>query len=212
VVKKVIAAVVLIIIAAVSSGCHSGNPKSAASTPAAPATTAPAAPATTAPAAPQTHTAPALTVAENQAVIAAKGYLSAGSGFSKEGLLKQLTSTYGSGFGKAEARFAIKYLNPDWDAQSLIAAKGYLSAGSGFSKEGLLKQLTSTYGSGFTRSQAEYAIKNLHPNWDAQAVIAAKGYLSEGGFSRSSLLQQLTSTYGSGFTQSQAEYAVRKVY
>jgi hypothetical protein len=53
---------------------------------------------------------------------------------------------------------------------------------------------------------------DVKPEWDQQAVDAAKGYLSLGqGFSRSSLLQQLTSSYGNGFTQAQAQYAVDKV-
>jgi hypothetical protein len=58
---------------------------------------------------------------------------------------------------------------------------------------------------------AEFAINYLKPDWDAQAVMAAKGYLALGGFSSSSLTQQLTSSDGDGFTQAQAEYAVAKV-
>ncbi len=83
--------------------------------------------------------------------------------------------------------------------------------GTGFSEQGLLKQLTSSAGNGFTEAQAEYAISNLHPDWNAQAVDAAKGYMQIGGFSRASLIQQLTSSYGSGFTEAQAEYAASQV-
>lgn len=95
--------------------------------------------------------------------------------------------------------------------QAVDAAQSYLSLGSGFSDEGLLQQLTSSAGSGFSKSDAEFAINYLHPDWDAQAVEAAKGYLQLGGFSHASLLQQLTSSAGSGFTEAQAEYAVNKV-
>lgn len=95
--------------------------------------------------------------------------------------------------------------------QAVDAAKGYLSLGQGFSYAGLLQQLTSSSGSGFTQAQAEYAINYLKPDWDQQAVEAAKGYLKLGGFSRDSLIQQLTSSAGSGFTQAQAEYAANKV-
>jgi hypothetical protein len=149
-----------------------------------------------------------MTTAQQQAVDAAEGYLSMGEGFSDQGLLQQLTSSAGNGFSNSDAEFAINYLHPNWDQQAVDAAKGYLSMGQGFSQQGLLQQLTSSAGSGFTEAQAEYAINDLHPDWDAQAVDAAKGYLQLGGFSQASLLQQLTSSAGSGFTQAQAEYAV----
>ncbi len=152
-----------------------------------------------------------MTTAQQQAVEAAQGYLGMGSGFSSDGLLKQLTSSAGDGFAESDAEFAIKYLNPDWDQQAMDAAQGYLGMGSGFSEQGLLKQLTSSYGAGFTEAQAEYAINQLHPDWNAQAVDAAKGYMQMGGFSRASLIQQLTSSYGAGFTEAQAEYAATQV-
>lgn len=97
-----------------------------------------------------------MTASQQQAVDAAQGYLALGSGFSYEGLLKQLTSQYGNGFSQADAAFAINYLHPDWDAQAVEAAKGYMELG-GFSQESLIAQLTSSFGSGFTESQAEYA-------------------------------------------------------
>jgi Host cell surface-exposed lipoprotein len=83
--------------------------------------------------------------------------------------------------------------------------------GRGFSEQGLLQQLTSSAGDGFTEAQAECAISSLHPDWDAQAVDAAKGYMQMGGFSHASLIQQLTSSAGDGFTQAQAEYAASRV-
>jgi hypothetical protein len=94
--------------------------------------------------------------------------------------------------------------------QAVDAAREYLTEGEGFSYEGLLQQLTSSAGNGFSKSDAQFAIGHLNPDWDQQAVEAAKGYLTEGGFSQSSMTQQLTSSYGSGFTQAQAEYAVSK--
>ena len=154
---------------------------------------------------------PSLTTAQQQAVEAAQGYVGMGSGFSYESLLNQLTSSAGNGFATSDAEFAIKYLNPNWDQQAVDSAQGYLGMGSGFSDQGLLKQLTSSAGNGFTEAQAEYAVNNLHPDWDAQAVDAAKGYMQIGGFSRASLIQQLTSSAGGGFTEAQAEYAVNKV-
>ena len=166
------------------------------------------APSTAAAAAPA---GPSMTTAQQQAVEAAQGYLGMGSGFSYESLLNQLTSSAGNGFAKPDAEFAIKYLNPNWDQQAVDTAQGYLGMGTGFSEQGLLKQLTSSAGNGFTEAQAEYALNHVHSDWDAQAVDAAKGYLQIGGFSRASLIQQLTSSYGSGFTEAQAEYAASQV-
>ncbi len=179
-------------------------PTGTMSAPATPASSAPATPASSAPA------GPSMTTAQQQAVDAAEGYLSEGQGFSEQGLGSQLTSTAGNGFSKPDAEFAINYLHPNWDQQAVDAANGYLSEGQGFSEQGLLSQLTSSAGSGFTQAQAEFAVNYLHPDWDAQAADAAKGYLQLGGFSQASLLQQLTSSAGSGFTQAQAEYAVNQ--
>jgi hypothetical protein len=148
-----------------------------------------------------------MTASQQQAVEAAQSYLSDGSGFSQSGLIQQLTSQSGNGFSTADATFAVNYLNPNWNAQAVDAAGSYLSEGSGFSQSGLIQQLTSQSGNGFSTAQATYAVNSLNPNWDAQAAIAAKGYVSDGsGFSRSSLIQQLTSQYGNGFTEAQAEY------
>jgi hypothetical protein len=90
------------------------------------------------------------------------------------------------------------------------SAKGYLAMGQGFSEAGLLNQLTSSSGAGFTVADANFAISYLNPDWNAQAVESAKGYLAMGGFSQASLIQQLTSSAGGGFTEAQAEYAVAK--
>jgi hypothetical protein len=130
----------------------------AANSPSTPAATQ--APATHAPVAqaPTTQAPPSLTVAEQQAVESAQSYLSDGQGFSEQGLLNQLTSSYGEGDTTADAKFAISYLHPDWDAQAVESAKGYLSDGQGFSRAGLIQQLTSSYGEGFTYAQAVYAV------------------------------------------------------
>lgn len=123
----------------------------ASSAPAVPASSAPAAPASSAPA------GPSMTIAQQQAVEATQNYLSLGTGFSYDGLLRQLTSSAGSGFAQSDAEFAINYVHPDWDAQAVEAAKDYLQLG-GFSQASLLQQLTSSAGSGFTEAQGEYAV------------------------------------------------------
>jgi hypothetical protein len=98
------------------------------------------------------------------------------------------------------------------EQQAVESAQNYLDMGQGFSESGLLQQLTSSAGDGDTNSDAEFAIKYLHPDWDQQAVESAKNYLDMGqGFSKSSLYQQLTSSYGEGFTPAQADYALSKV-
>jgi hypothetical protein len=101
-----------------------------------------------------------MTTAEQQAVDSAQSYLAMGSGFSKAGLFNQLTSSSGEGFAAADANFAISYLKPDWNAQAVESAKGYLAMG-GFSHASLIEQLTSTSGEGFTEAQAEYAVAKV---------------------------------------------------
>jgi hypothetical protein len=196
--------------AAASSASPSAAASSAAASPSAVASSASAV-ASTAPSAPAAPASPAMTTAQEQAVDSAQSYLTEGQGFSEQGLLNQLTSSYGSGFAEPDAEFAIHYLNPNWDQQAVDSAQSYLTEGQGFSEQGLIQQLTSSAGAGFTLSQAEYAIDHVQADWDAQAVDAAKGYMQMGGFSQESLIQQLTSSAGNGFTLSQAEYAVSKV-
>jgi hypothetical protein len=95
---------------------------------------------------------------QQQAITAAQGYLTIGTGFSDYSLLQQLTSSAGDGFSRQDAQFAINYLHPDWDAQAAIAAKGYMALGTGFSHDSLLQQLESTSGDGFTPAQAAYGV------------------------------------------------------
>jgi Host cell surface-exposed lipoprotein len=95
--------------------------------------------------------------------------------------------------------------------QALESAKSYLSDG-GFSRAGLIQQLTSKYGEGFSHADAVWAVNHAHANWNAEAVESAKSYLSDGGFSRAGLIQQLESPYGEGFTHAQALYAVSVAY
>ena len=95
--------------------------------------------------------------------------------------------------------------------QALGAAKSYLSSG-GFSRAGLIGQLTSSYGEGFSRADAVWAVNHAHANWNAEAVQAAKSYIEMGGFSRARLIDQLQSPYGEHFTHAQAVYGVSVAY
>jgi hypothetical protein len=113
---------------------------------------------------------------------------------------------------QADAQWAIDNSSADWNAQALAAAKGYLSDGQGFSQAGLISQLTSSSGNQFTEAQAEFGVNGSGADWNAQALAAAKGYMSDGeGFSRQSLIDQLTSIYGNQFAEAQAEYAAAQV-
>jgi hypothetical protein len=106
---------------------------------------------------PSAPSGPVLTPSQTQALLAAKGYLASGMGFSYQGLIDQLSSAYGNGFPVADATTAVDSLGVDWNAQAVIAAKGYLASGMGFSHASLVQQLSSAYGNKFTADQAEYA-------------------------------------------------------
>ena len=145
-------------IAAIIGASAAGGSTPAASTPAAsspPASSAPWDSNTLAPSASSAPAAPAPTVAQEQALDAAKSYLDMG-GFSKAGLIEQLTSSAGEGFEMADARWAVRHAHADWNEQAVESAKSYLDMG-GFSRESLIEQLTSSAGEQFTLAQATYA-------------------------------------------------------
>lgn len=89
---------------------------------------------------------------------------------------------------------------------AVSAAENYLSF-MPFSKKGLIKQLSSDYGDGYTQAAAEYAVNHIEVDWKEQAAKAAKNYLDTMSFSRSGLIEQLTSDYGDGYTTEEATYA-----
>lgn len=186
---------VIAIIIMVSSGGKKDTPAGAGASAAAPAAAAPSG-----------------TASQLQALAAAKGYLSTGMGFSQASLTKQLTSSAGNGFSEADAQWAVDKSGADWNAEAIKAAKGYLTSGMGFSEASLTKQLTASAGNEFTQPQADNAVANSGADWNAEAVKAAKGYMTSGmGFSRQSLITQLTSAAGNQFTEAQAGYAADQV-
>jgi hypothetical protein len=91
--------------------------------------------------------------------------------------------------------------------QATRSAQQYLSF-EAFSRKGLIQQLSSSAGSGFSVADATYAVDHLKVNWNDQAVKAAKQYLQMMSFSHNGLVEQLSSSAGSGFTHAQAEYGV----
>ena len=144
-----------------------GAATSEAQTTAKPTTTAPPAttakptttpPPTTAPPPPKTApppTQPALSVSEQQAVRAAQSYLDY-SGFSRKGLIDQLSSEYGDQFNVRDATAAVDSLTVDYNAEAVESARSYLEFSS-FSCQGLIDQLSSQAGDQFTVDQATFA-------------------------------------------------------
>lgn len=89
-------------------------------------------------------------------------------------------------------------------------AESYLRFSS-FSRAGLIDQLSSEYGEGFSVEDATFAVDHIEVNWNEQAAKQAASYLELSSFSRDGLYDQLTSEYGEGFTPEQAEYALQSV-
>ena len=76
------------------------------------------------------------------------------------------------------------------------------------SKSKIYNQLTSEYGEGFSKEEAQYAIDNLVADYKANALAKAKSYQENMHMSKSKIYDQLTSEYGEGFTAEEAQYAI----
>lgn len=89
------------------------------------------------------------------------------------------------------------------------SAKSYLSM-TGFSRDGLIEQLSSSYGEGYDRADATAAVDSLSVDWNIQAKRSAEQYLAMMGFSCNGLIEQLSSDAGEKYTQSQAAYGAQQ--
>ncbi|MFD8495909.1 Ltp family lipoprotein [Amycolatopsis sp. NPDC059657] len=89
------------------------------------------------------------------------------------------------------------------------SAESYLSI-SGFSRAGLIKQLSSQAGDGYPKDVATQAVDSLHIDWNAQAAKSAQSYLDIQPFSCSGLVNQLSSSAGDGYTKAQATYGAHQ--
>ncbi len=89
------------------------------------------------------------------------------------------------------------------------SAKQYLIM-QAFSRHGLIHQLSSDAGDGYTIADATVAVDSLNVDWNQQAVKSAKQYLSMQGFSCKGLIRQLSSNAGDRYTGSQATYGARQ--
>lgn len=95
-----------------------------------------------------------LTGPQKNAVRSANNYLSF-AGFSRLGLIEQLSSPAGDDYDVGDATVAVDSLSIDWKEQAVRSAKNYLSF-SGFSCRGLVEQLSSDAGDKYTKIQATY--------------------------------------------------------
>jgi hypothetical protein len=93
--------------------------------------------------------------------------------------------------------------------QAIGSAESYLDF-TAFSRKGLIHQLSSDAGEGFSVADATYAVDHIKVNWNEQAAKAARSYLEMTHFSRQGLIHQLESSAGDGFTHKQAVYGVAK--
>lgn len=98
-----------------------------------------------------------LTAPQKNAVRSAEQYLNM-SGFSRDGLIQQLSSGAGDGFSVADATAAVDSLTVDWNENAVKSAKQYLDM-SGFSCKGLIQQLSSSAGDKYTVDQATYGAR-----------------------------------------------------
>lgn len=81
---------------------------------------------------------------------------------SKKGVYDQLTSSYGEGFAKDAANYAINHITDvDWKQNALQIAQKYQSY-MHMSKASIQEQLSSSAGDKFTPNEAAYAAQNLN--------------------------------------------------
>nr|WP_181716914.1 Ltp family lipoprotein [Psychrobacter sp.]QJS05220.1 host cell surface-exposed lipoprotein [Psychrobacter sp.] len=89
------------------------------------------------------------------------------------------------------------------------SAEQYISM-TGFSRKGLIGQLSSDGGEGYDVTDATIAVDSLNIEWNEQAVRSARQYLDMMGFSCNSLIEQLSSDGGEGYTVDQATYGAQQ--
>jgi Host cell surface-exposed lipoprotein len=113
---------------------------------------------------------------------------------------------------KAKPKLATENETPDYTTaqeNAIASAVDYLDF-QAFSRAGLIDQLSSKYGEGFSNADAVFAINHIDVDWYEQAAAAAKDYLDFDSFSRQGLIDQLESEYGEAFTHAQAVYGVNQ--
>ena len=145
---------------------------------------------------------------------------SAASGGSDDsGTTKDNSSSQSTDAEKRGAAATKKDAEPAEDAEPEMTSgqENALKAGQNyidmmpFSKAGLIQQLSSEMGDGYTKADATFAANNVDVDWNAEAVEAAQNYLDTMPFSRDGLIEQLSASMGDKFTKAQAVYGADKV-
>ena len=136
-----------------------------------------------------------------QAIQTAEGYLDT-MPLSQTELLQMLTV---ENINLEDAKFALEYLEIDWNQEARKKAKEYCKHKIGFSKVKLKAQLLFDH---FTEEEADFALSHIHVNWVEQAKIVAKEYMEDGVSSKEDLIDVLMNE---GFTKKEAEKATLKV-
>ncbi len=129
------------------------------------------------------------------------------SGNTKEALGTESTNQVGSATEDSESGSSAQLFGPQ--ANAARNAKQYLDM-TGFSRRGLIEQLSSDAGNGYDVADATAAVDSLDVDWNEQAVRSAKQYLDMTGFSCSGLIEQLSSDAGSKYTEAQARYGAEQ--
>lgn len=140
------------------------------------------------------------------------------TGYSRQGLIDQLTSEWGNGYSVEDATKAVDALEAngevDWNEQAVKAALNYIESMS-YSEKTTLEELQSEYSGKFTKEQAEYAIKHINDNnlvdWNDVAFNYAKMSLNSMAYSKDGLIRQTEDEYGGQFTHDQAVAAVERL-
>ena len=151
----------------------------------------------------ETTKPPLESLSENQvqAIQTAKDYLDT-MHLSQTELLQMLSV---ENVDSEDAKFAIEYLNIDWNQEARKKAKEYCKHKIGFSKVKLKAQLLFDH---FTEEEADFAVGHINVNWVEQAEIVAKEYMEDGVSSKEDLIDALLNE---GFTKKEAEKASLKV-
>lgn len=97
---------------------------------------------------------------------------------------------------------------PTMEDKNALAKAEVYSSTMYMSKSRIYKQLTSSYGEGFSAEAAQYAVNHLVADYKNNALEKAKDYQTTMHMSKARIYDQLTSSYGEGFTAEEAQYAI----
>jgi hypothetical protein len=126
-----------------------------------------------------------------------------------EGTMKKIAAIAMLSFALVGASITAAQALTNQQRNAVRSAKDYLSL-TAFSRDGLIQQLSSPYGDGYSVADATAAVDSLAVDWNAQAVKSARQHLTMMGFSCGGLIEQLSSDYGDKFTREQATYGARQ--